>query len=468
MRLCLLAVLLTVWSGLGLTSVHAQAPGGPPSVGVVRVQKQPITETSEFVGRIQATDRVNLIARVTAFLEERHFTEGTEVKQGDLLYVLEQPPFQADLEAKKAAVQQMQATLQNAEITLNRASSLLHTPAGQQSTVDDARALMLSDAAQVLAAQAQQRQSEINLGYTEIHAPISGKIGRTTVTIGNVVSPEFRHAGDHRQPGSDVCGVSGRGARDAGTAAPLCRQGRLPRGGHQGPPAGRNPVSAEGNARFRRQHRCRHHRHRHPARLDRQPGARIPRQAASPSANWSMASSSPCCWRVSSRWSCWRCRAPRCCPTSRATTSIPSMPATRCSRRACSSASRPDDGRRAERSDRGPDGRARRHPAGAPRPGGDARAGQPARLDRDSVAVKPMISAVFIAGRGWRSSSPSSSRSPALLSMLRIPVAQFPDIVPPQVTVTATYPGASAQAVESYRRPADRGAGRRRRQDAST
>jgi membrane fusion protein, multidrug efflux system len=189
MRLCLLAVLLTVYAGLGLTQAVAQTPGGPPSVGVVRVLKQPITETSEFVGRIQATDRVNLIARVTAFLEERHFTEGTEVKQGDLLYVLEQPPFQADLEAKQAAVQQTQAQLTNASITLNRATSLLHTPAGQQSTVDDARATALSDAAQVLAAQAQQKQSEINLGYTEIHAPISGKIGRTAVTIGNVVSP---------------------------------------------------------------------------------------------------------------------------------------------------------------------------------------------------------------------------------------------------------------------------------------
>ena len=189
MRLCLLAALLTVCAGLGLTQAIAQAPGGPPSVGVVRVLKQPITETSEFVGRIQATDRVNLIARVTAFLEERHFTEGTEVKQGDLLYVLEQPPFQADLEAKQAAVQQTQAQLTNATITLNRASSLLHTPAGQQSTVDDAKATALSDAAQVLAAQAQQKQSEINLGYTQIHAPISGKIGRTAVTIGNVVSP---------------------------------------------------------------------------------------------------------------------------------------------------------------------------------------------------------------------------------------------------------------------------------------
>jgi membrane fusion protein (multidrug efflux system) len=185
----LLVAVLAVWSGLALVSVHAQAPAGPPSVGVVRVQKQPITETTEFVGRIEATDRVNLVARVTAFLEQRNFTEGTEVKKGDLLYVLEQPPFQADLEAKKAAVQQAQAQLQNATITMQRASTLLHTPAGQQSSVDDARATMLSDAAQVLATEAQQKQSEINLGYTEIRAPISGKIGRTAVTIGNVVSP---------------------------------------------------------------------------------------------------------------------------------------------------------------------------------------------------------------------------------------------------------------------------------------
>jgi membrane fusion protein, multidrug efflux system len=194
MRLRLLAVLLAACLGLGclglgLAPSRAQAPAGPPSVGVVRVEKLPVTETTEFVGRIQATDRVNLIARVTAFLEQRHFIEGSEVTKDELLYVLEQPPFQADLEAKQAAVQQMQAQLQNATITHGRASSLLHTPAGQQSVVDDARATMLSDAAQVLAAQAQQKQSEINLGYTEIHAPISGKIGRTSVTVGNVVSP---------------------------------------------------------------------------------------------------------------------------------------------------------------------------------------------------------------------------------------------------------------------------------------
>jgi len=170
-------------------SAYAQMPGGPPAVGVVHAAKQAITETSEFVGRIQATDRVALVARVTAFLEQRLFNEGAEVNKGDLLYLLEQPPFQADLAAKQATVQQMQAQLANATIAFNRAASLLKTPAGQQSSVDDSRATMLSDAAQMQNAQAQLQQSQINLNYTEIRAPISGKIGRTSVTIGNVVSP---------------------------------------------------------------------------------------------------------------------------------------------------------------------------------------------------------------------------------------------------------------------------------------
>ncbi|WP_199445491.1 efflux RND transporter periplasmic adaptor subunit [Acidisphaera rubrifaciens] len=167
-------------------------PGGPPAVGIVRVARRAITETNEFVGRIQATNRVEIVARVTAFLEKQAFVEGAEVKKGELLYLLEQPPFQADVEAKRAAVAQAKAQLENANITLGRAQALLHTPAGQQSTVDNARATQLSDAAQVLSAQAQLEQSEINLGYTEIRSPIDGRIGRTSVTIGNVVTPSSR------------------------------------------------------------------------------------------------------------------------------------------------------------------------------------------------------------------------------------------------------------------------------------
>jgi membrane fusion protein, multidrug efflux system len=182
------AVLLAVLCGLA-PALAQPGPGAPPAVGVVRAKLEPVTESNSFVGRIEATDRVNVVARVTAFLEQRLFTEGAEVKKGDLLYVLEKPPFQADVEAKAAAVAQAQAQLQNAEITLRRAQALINTPAGQQSSVDNARATQLSDQAQVMQAQANLRVSQINLGYTDIRAPISGKIGQTSVTTGNVVTP---------------------------------------------------------------------------------------------------------------------------------------------------------------------------------------------------------------------------------------------------------------------------------------
>jgi membrane fusion protein (multidrug efflux system) len=184
-----LAPIVAVLGMAATGAAHAQRPMGPPAVGVVKVEKQAITETNEFVGRIQATNRVDIVARVTAFLEQQKFVEGTEVKKGDLLYVLEQPPFQADVAAKTAAVAQASAQLENANITMGRAEALLHTPAGQQSNVDNARATQLSDAAQVLNTKAQLQQSQISLGYTEIHSPIDGRIGRTAVTIGNVVSP---------------------------------------------------------------------------------------------------------------------------------------------------------------------------------------------------------------------------------------------------------------------------------------
>jgi membrane fusion protein (multidrug efflux system) len=186
----LLGTVLLCGSAAALHPAFAQmGAGGPPAVGVVTVKQQSVTETDQFVGRIQAINRVDLVARVTGFLEKRLFTEGAEVKPGDLLYQIEKPPFEADVEAKTAAVAQANAQLQNASITLGRANALLNTPAGQRSTVDDATASQRSNAALLLAAQAQLRTSQINLGYTDITAPISGKISQTNITIGNVVGP---------------------------------------------------------------------------------------------------------------------------------------------------------------------------------------------------------------------------------------------------------------------------------------
>jgi membrane fusion protein (multidrug efflux system) len=166
-----------------------QGAAGPPAVGVLEATKRPITESNEFLGRIEAVNRVAVVARVTAFLDKRLFAEGTEIKTGALLYRLERGPFEADLKSKQAQVAQLQATLVNAKLTTDRARILLSGPAGQQSTYDAALATQQSLEAQIQAAQAQVDLSQINLDYTEIHSPIDGRIGRTAVTEGNVVTP---------------------------------------------------------------------------------------------------------------------------------------------------------------------------------------------------------------------------------------------------------------------------------------
>ena len=164
-------------------------PSGPPAVGVVTVEHKPMTDSYEFNGRIQAINSVNIVARVTAFLEKQLFVEGSDVKKGDLIYTLERPPFQAAVDSQKAAVEQAQAQLDNANIQLWRAQQLVDKAAGTQKAVDDAKAAQRSAAAQLKSAQAQLETAQINLDYTEIHAPVDGRIGRTSVTIGNVVSP---------------------------------------------------------------------------------------------------------------------------------------------------------------------------------------------------------------------------------------------------------------------------------------
>lgn len=166
-----------------------QTPAKPPLVGVVAAVRQPVTQSSEYVGRIQAVERVNLTARVAAFLDRRFFVEGAEVKKDQSLYRLEQDPFLADVKIKEATIAQLRAQLQNAQIVLGRAKALLNTAAGQQSTVDTATANASALEAQVLGAEAQLQQSRINLGYTDIRAPIDGKIGRTSTTVGNYVTP---------------------------------------------------------------------------------------------------------------------------------------------------------------------------------------------------------------------------------------------------------------------------------------
>ncbi len=165
-------------------------PQGPPAVGVLIAERRPVTETSEFVGRVEATDRVNIRARVTGFLQERLFREGGDVREGEVLFRLERAPFEAQVEQARANLAGATATLENTRVALARARELRQTGAGTQVTLDNAQALERTATAQVLAAQAAVRVAEINLGYTEILAPIAGQIGRSNLAVGNVVGPD--------------------------------------------------------------------------------------------------------------------------------------------------------------------------------------------------------------------------------------------------------------------------------------
>ncbi len=182
-------LLLAAGAVLFLAASAATAADPPPAVSVLTVSQQPVYAQSSYVGRIQSPQIVQLNARVTGYLEQQTFKDGDTVHKGQLLYVIEQPPYQAAVAQAQAALEQAAAQARNANLTLGRAQALLRTPAGQQSSVDAAAATAQSDTAQIDSARAQLETAQIDLGYTEILSPIDGQIGATAVNVGNVVGP---------------------------------------------------------------------------------------------------------------------------------------------------------------------------------------------------------------------------------------------------------------------------------------
>jgi membrane fusion protein (multidrug efflux system) len=171
------------------SSMAQPAPSAAPAVGVIKVERGQMTDSYEFNGRVQAINSVNVVSRVTAFLDQQLFTAGIDVKKGDLLYVLERAPFKASVDVQNAAIAQAKAQLENSKIELWRKQQLVEKNFGTQQAVDTAEATQRTQTAQLQAAQAQRDIAQINLDYTEIRSPIDGRIGRSSVTIGNVVSP---------------------------------------------------------------------------------------------------------------------------------------------------------------------------------------------------------------------------------------------------------------------------------------
>jgi RND family efflux transporter MFP subunit len=172
--------------------VSAAPPGSdsspPPMVTVAPVILQDVNAPEEYVGHVEAIQTVDLQARVQGFLEQVKFKEGSIVHAGDLLYIIEQAPYQANVKADRARVEQLQAILTKASQYLERVRTV-RTGGVSATDIDNAVAAELQAKAQLEEARATLERSELNLGYTTIKAPISGRIGRTAYTAGNLVGP---------------------------------------------------------------------------------------------------------------------------------------------------------------------------------------------------------------------------------------------------------------------------------------
>lgn len=178
-------------AAFGQTPSAADAqPAQALPVGIVLARRAPIARTAEFVGRVEAIERVEVRARVTGFLESVDFKEGDTVKEGAPLYRIEKDQFKAAVEQARGALERDKAAKTMAEIDLQRAQELMNKGSGTVVARDKARAADEQSQGSLIADEANLETARINLRYTDIIAPISGKVGRTHVTKGNVVGPD--------------------------------------------------------------------------------------------------------------------------------------------------------------------------------------------------------------------------------------------------------------------------------------
>lgn len=167
----------------------AQTPG-PVPVTVAKPVTREIVEDDEFIGRFEAVDEVTIRARVGGYLDKVHFRDGSIVKQGDLLFTIDQRPFQAALDEAQARLTVAQTQVTFTEAQFRRAEKLSETGNIPTSTLDDRRREYLAALAEVKGAQAALVRAQLDLEYTEIKAPLSGRIDRRLVSVGNLVQAD--------------------------------------------------------------------------------------------------------------------------------------------------------------------------------------------------------------------------------------------------------------------------------------
>lgn len=169
--------------------IRAQEEAAPPKVSVAAAYTKEITQEVSFIGRAEAIDDVDIVARVSGFLQEVMVDNGAHVEQDEMLFRIEPDLYQATLDARKADLDRANANLELAKVELARKEELLRREAVPASEVDVARANELVAEAEIKAANAAIQQAELDLSYTQISAPFPGRLGRVQISVGDVVGP---------------------------------------------------------------------------------------------------------------------------------------------------------------------------------------------------------------------------------------------------------------------------------------
>src|SRR4051812_14097334 len=183
-----LASVALLW-GCAKPRAQPSAPP-PPEVSVIEVKPGPVTVYNEYVAQTQAPDTIEIRAQVTGLLERQAFTDGKRVKKGDLLYVIDQRPFAAQVSQAKAALAQAEANQGNAKQNLARNGRLIAEKAVSQADYDSAVAQERAGAALVEAQGALLRNAQLNLEFATVRAPREGFMARSEVKPGALITAQ--------------------------------------------------------------------------------------------------------------------------------------------------------------------------------------------------------------------------------------------------------------------------------------
>ncbi len=159
-----------------------------PRVTANQPIEREVTDWDEYPGRLESVEMVEVRARVTGYLQEIHFKDGEEVKKGDLLFVIDPRPYQAELDRWQAELKQAETRLELASNEAARAETLLKTKAISEEEADSRNKLVTQTLAAIQSGRAMVDTARLNVEYTRITAPISGRVGRKLITEGNLVN----------------------------------------------------------------------------------------------------------------------------------------------------------------------------------------------------------------------------------------------------------------------------------------